>query len=139
MNIIEVRGRTAPYLELSPGEPTQNLLKMACEGLIAGLGKAIRTARQKNAVAREDGFRIADDGQLRDVTIKVIPFRGSSSSKQRYFLVLFEDAEPNGGPKAINRPETQENGGSARLRRELMATKEYLQSIVEECKHPGRA
>jgi two-component system CheB/CheR fusion protein len=132
MNIIEVRGRTAPYLELSPGEPTQNLLKMACEGLIAGLGKAIRTARQKNAVAREDGFRIADDGQLRDVTIKVIPFRGSSSSKQRYFLVLFEDAEPNGGPKAINRPETQENGGSARLRRELMATKEYLQSIVED-------
>jgi two-component system CheB/CheR fusion protein len=132
MNIIEVRGRTAPYLELSPGEPTQNLLKMACEGLIAGLGKAIRTARQGNAVAREDGFRIADDGQLRDVTIKVIPFRGSSSSKQRYFLVLFEDAEPNGRPKAIDRPETQENGGSARLRRELIATKEYLQSIVED-------
>ena len=132
MNIIEVRGRTAPYLELSPGEPTQNLLKMACEGLIAGLGKAIRTARQRNAVAREDGFRIEDGGQLRDVTIKVIPFRGSSSSKQRYFLVLFEDAAPKGGPRAIDRPETQENGGSARLRRELIATKEYLQSIVED-------
>src|SRR5208283_5102235 len=29
MNIIQVRGRTAPYLELSPGEPTQNLLKLA--------------------------------------------------------------------------------------------------------------
>jgi two-component system, chemotaxis family, CheB/CheR fusion protein len=25
MNIVQVRGRTAPYLELSPGEPTQNL------------------------------------------------------------------------------------------------------------------
>ena len=38
MNIVQVRGRTAPYLELSPGEPTQNLLKLAREGLIAGLG-----------------------------------------------------------------------------------------------------
>jgi two-component system, chemotaxis family, CheB/CheR fusion protein len=131
MNIVQVRGRTAPYLELSPGEPTQNLLRMACEGLIAGLGKAIRTARRKNAAAKEDGFRIEDDGQLVDVTIKVIPFTGSSS-QQRYFLVLFEDAKPNGGPKAMNKPAIQDNGGSARLRRELLATKEYLQSIVQD-------
>ena len=131
MNIVQVRGRTAPYLELSPGEPTQNLLKMACEGLIAGLGKAIRTARRTKVAAKEDGFRIEDDGRLMDVTIKVIPFTGSSS-KQRYFLVLFEDAEPNGGPKAMHKPAIQDNGGSARLRRELVATKEYLQSIVQD-------
>ena len=85
MNIVQVRGRTAPYLELSPGEPTQNLLKLAREGLIAGLGKAIRTARQTNAVAKEDGFRIEDGGQLRDVAIKVIPFTGSSSSEGTLF------------------------------------------------------
>ena len=47
MNIVQVRGHTAPYLELSPGEPTHNLLKMAREGLIAGLGKAFRD-RQTN-------------------------------------------------------------------------------------------
>ena len=131
MNIIQVRGRTAPYLELSPGEPSQNLLRMVREGLIAGLGKAIRTARRKNVAAKEDGFRIEDDGRLVGVTIKVIPFTGSSS-KQRYFLVLFEDAEPTGGRKAMNKPAIQDNGGSTRLRRELLATKEYLQSIVQD-------
>ena len=132
MNIVQVRGRTAPYLELSPGEPTQNLLKLAREGLIAGLGKAIRTARQRNAVAKEDGFRIEDGGQLRDVTIKVIPFRSSSSSKERHFLVLFEEAEPNSSPPVTQKPATQDNGKSARLQRELIATKEYLQSVVED-------
>ena len=132
MNIVQVRGHTAPYLELSPGEPTHNLLKMAREGLIAGLGKAIRTARQTNAAAKEDGFRIEGSGQLKEVAIKVIPFRGSSSSKERYFLVLFEDAEPNGGPTAKHKPSTHDNAGSARLRRELAATKEYLQSIVDD-------
>ncbi len=132
MNIVQVRGRTAPYLELSPGEPTQNLLKLAREGLIAGLGKAIGDARQTNAAAKEGGFRIEEGGRVQDVAIEVIPFTTASFAEERYFLVLFEDAEPNGGPRAIDKPSMQDEGGSARLRRELIATKEYLQSIVED-------
>jgi two-component system CheB/CheR fusion protein len=131
MNIVQVRGRTAPYLELPPGEPSQNLLKLAREGLIAGLGKAIQTARQSNAAAKEDGFRIEEEGQLKDVAIEVIPLRGVSPSEERYFLVLFEDVEPKPGPSAAHEPAVEDNGGGARLRRELVATKEYLQSIVE--------
>jgi len=130
LNIIQVRGRTAPYLELSPGEPTQNILKLAREGLIAGLGKALRTARQRNATAHEGGFRIADGGELKDVTIKTIPFRGPS--EERYFLVKFEEAGPNGAPRALHNPTIHNNNQSARLRDELVATKEYLQSIVED-------
>jgi two-component system CheB/CheR fusion protein len=132
MNIVQVRGRTAPYLELSPGEPTQNLLKLAREGMIAGLGKAIGAAKRTNAVAKEAGFRIEDGGQLKDVAIKVIPFTGSSPSKERYFLVLFEDAGPNGDARTMHKPAIEDNEGSDRLRRELVATKEYLQSIVED-------
>ncbi len=132
LNIIQVRGRVAPYLELSPGEPTQNLLNLAREGLIAGLGKAIRTARQKNAVATESGFRIEDGGKLSDITIQVTPFRGSPSSEQRYFLIQFLDAKVKGGARPAQKPTVMENGGSTRLRRELAATKEYLQSIIED-------
>jgi two-component system, chemotaxis family, CheB/CheR fusion protein len=132
MNIVQVRGHTAPYLELSPGVPTRNLLKMAREGLIAGLGKGIRTARQTNAITKEEGFRIEDGGRLQDVAIKVIPFRGSPSAEERCFLVLFEDAAGNGGAGSTHKPAMQDTGDSARLRRELVATKEYLQSIVED-------
>jgi two-component system CheB/CheR fusion protein len=132
MNIVQVRGRTAPYLELAPGQPTQNLLELAREGLIAGLSKAIGAARRTNAVAQEAGFRIEDGGALRDVTIKVIPFWNSSSANERYFLILFEDAAPNGGPRKMHRSTLEEHGASDRLRRELVATKEYLQAIVED-------
>jgi two-component system CheB/CheR fusion protein len=132
MNIVQVRGHTAPYLELSPGEPTHNLLKMAREGLIAGLGKAFQTARQKNAAAKADGLRIEGSGELREVTITVIPLKGSSPFKKRCFLVLFEDADPNGGPATAHTPSTHDRAGTARLRRELAATKEYLQSIVDD-------
>jgi two-component system CheB/CheR fusion protein len=132
MNIVQVRGRTAPYLELSPGEPTQNLLKLAREGLIAGLGKAIRTARQTNAVAEEAGFRIEEGGEMQDVTIKVTPFRDPSASEERYFLVKFEEGRPVAGRKTTPKPVKHNDGENARLRAELVATKEYLQSIIED-------
>ncbi len=132
MNIIQVRGHTAPYLELSPGEPTQDLLKLAREGLLAGLGKAIRSARQSKATAKGEGFRIEGGGQLQEVAIKVIPFMGSSAAKERYFLVLFEDTAPGSGPAAMTKTSTLDDRQSARLRRELAATKEYLQSTVDD-------
>ena len=132
MNVVQVRGHIAPYLELSPGEASQSLLKLAREGLIAGLGKAIRAARQRNAPSQERGFRIEDGGELKDVTVKVMPFRGPSPSEERYFLVLFEQAGPNGAPRRIPKPAPQNNRGAARLRRELVDTKEYLQSMVED-------
>ncbi len=132
MNIVHIRGRIAPYLELSPGEPTQNLLKLAREGLIAGLGKAIRTAGQKNATAKEGGFRIEPSGQLIDVSIAVTPFKGSPSSKERYFLVQFDEAAEKAGPRPARQAAIRDNGGSTRLRKELVATKEYLQSLVED-------
>jgi two-component system CheB/CheR fusion protein len=132
MNIVQVRGRTAPYLELSPGTPTRNLLKLAREGLIAGLGKAIGNARRTNGPANEAGFRIEPDGRLQDVAIQVIPFKGSPTSAERYFLVLFEDAAPSRGPRPTQKLAIADHGDSDRLRRELIATKEFLQSIVEE-------
>jgi len=139
MNIVQVRGRTGPYLELSPGEPSHNLLRMVREGLIASVSEAVQTARQSNITANEEGLRIASSGQFVEVKIKVIPFRESSSS-QRYFLILFEDVAPSGAiqpastkPAAPKRKAPKDEAGeAARLRRELAATKEYLQSIIEE-------
>src|SRR5581483_11677142 len=121
-----------PYLELSPGAPTRNLLKLAREGLIAGLGKAIRTARQKNATAAEKGFRMQDGGRLIDVVIKVTPFRGASTANEVYFLVLFEESALSAPAKTKRSIAVRETGGGVRLRRELVATKEYLQYIIEE-------
>ena len=131
-DIVQVRGRPGPYLELSPGAPTHSILRLAREGLIAGLGKAIKAARQSNTVARADGFRMEDGGELVDVRITVTPFAGSPASKERHFLVLFEDAVPARGPGAKRQPAMRDNRGSARLRRELVATREYLQSIVAD-------
>ena len=133
MNIVQVRGRTAPYLELSPGEPTQNLLRMAREGLIAGLGKAIRTARRTNAAAKEDGFRIEDDGRLAGRHHQGDPVHGPSVLQANAISwSCSRTPSRTAARRRCTSPPYQDNRGSARLRRELVATKEYLQSIVED-------
>ena len=129
MSIVQVRGHTAPYLELSPGEPSHSLLKLAREGLMVGLGKAARTAIKTNAIAVEEGFRIESDGQLKDVSIKVIPLVAATPAKGRYFLVLFQDQDPKPAKKIKGKPGNLEN---ARLQRELAATREYLQTILDD-------
>jgi two-component system, chemotaxis family, CheB/CheR fusion protein len=143
LKVLQFRGRTAPYLELAPGEPTRSLVKLAREGLIAGLGNAIQAARQTRAGATEHGFRIKSDGQLTDVAIQVTPIHSPSTPEKNFFLVLFTDtgaAAPNAmvtsAPPAdsvrdsirdsIRDPVTE------RVLRELVATKEYLQSFVED-------
>ncbi len=139
MNIVQVRGRTGPYLELSPGAPSHNLLRMVREGLIASVSEAVQAARQSNAIANEEGLRIASSDQFVEVKIKVIPFRESSSA-QRYFLILFEDVASSAATQPTStkpaapkrRAPKDEAGEAARLRRELAATREYLQSIIEE-------
>ena len=47
LDIVQTRGRTAPYLELSPGSPSLNLMKMAHPELVAHLRGAIKAARKK--------------------------------------------------------------------------------------------
>ena len=131
-NIVQVRGRPAPYLELSAGAPTHSLLRLAREGLIAGLGKALGAARRTNAIASAGGFRFEGGGELIDVKITVTPLAGSTGSKERYYLVLFEDAMAAGGPRTKRKSAARDSQGSARLRSELVATREYLQSIVAD-------
>jgi len=142
LDIIQFRGRTSPYLEPPPGEPTTNLLKMAREGLFLELRSAIAdVARQKRPV-RRDNVRVRSDSGARQVNLEVLPVTPPGTGEQS-FLVLFHDAEvaPNNAEvksaESIQRlpslPDSGMGAGQvAQLERELTATKDYLQSLVEQ-------
>lgn len=131
MEILQFRGRTSPFLEPAPGTASFNLLKMAREGLLGELRTALHNARKKDAPVRRELVRVKHNGKPALVTIEVIPFL--TASRERYSLVVFEESpEPVVAKKSR---ETEAKGDSqkvARLKRELEATREYLQSIIEE-------
>jgi len=87
----------------------------------------------------EDGFRIEDGGQLKDVTIKGNPLQGLSSSREHYFLVLFRKTAGPGAARERRQPANPGRRSGSRLQRELAAAKEYLQSSSRIMQIPRRA
>src|SRR5438445_888346 len=132
--ILQFRGRTSPYLEPAPGQASFNLLKMAREGLLMDLRMAIDKARNQNGPARREGLSIQQDGRMAQVTLQVIPMSGPA--RERNYLVLFERVSPLRELHAPGSPASSPIAHPRRhienLRHELTATKEFLQSIIEE-------
>ena len=95
---------------------------------------SLTTATENTAVTRQ-GLRLADDEQLRHVTVEVIPFKVPPSGV-RFFLVLFQDLAKPAGPAAPEEARAQLAPGPAeqqvvQLQQELGALREHLQSVVQ--------
>jgi two-component system CheB/CheR fusion protein len=145
LHILEFRGQTGRYLEPAPGEASLNLLKMAREGLLYGLRTVLHEARKKNQPMRKDGLRVRVNGDIRPLSVEVIPLAGGAQ-EGRYFLVLFDEDRRAKPIKQIKAPEasppaprgkrergSEEEAATAKhLQEELRSTREYMQSIIQD-------
>ncbi len=137
LQIVLFRGQTGAYLEPAPGEASLNLLKMAREGLLYALRTAVYEARRTQEPVRKAGLRVRSHGQTQTVDIEVIPFANGSGTQ--YLLIAFipsQSAEAPAGAEATarsrSRKEKTEDQRVAQLQHELAASREYLQSIIQD-------
>ncbi|MFN2425660.1 MAG: CheR family methyltransferase [Candidatus Binatia bacterium] len=139
LEVIQFRGRTGQFLEQPPGLPQANLLRMAREDLAAHLHEVVERAKSEAAPVRKEGCRIEVGSKAYLINLEVMPLTGMPDS-DRYFLVLFEDtATPPAatgvrpaGRQAEPEPPMESITEILRLRADLVATKDYLQSLVAE-------
>lgn len=140
LDIIQYRGRTGVYLEPAPGMPSVNLLKMARDGLFLALRAAVNQARKENVLVRKEGLHVMRNGYSLPVNVDVVPINGSFQ-KGEYFLVLFRDAVSQhlseGNPDRCTQVrqdfyKVEDPGEILGLKQEIAATKEYLQSIIDQ-------
>jgi two-component system CheB/CheR fusion protein len=133
LDVLHFRGQTAPFLEHQSGAASLNLLKMVRDELTLDVRRAVSKAIQTAERVEHRGPRIkvAPD-HLSEVTIEVQPVR-ALSQLERHFLVLFR-ADAPGAPLSQKRSSERgaEGRSITRLRDELAAVKESLQSIIEE-------
>ena len=140
LDILQYRGDTGPYLAPAPGKASLNLLKMLREGLLVGVRAAVLRAGNEQAPVREEGLRVKSDGGWREIAIEVIAIKGGGG-KEGGFLVLFDDqsaarqagpaapaAAQVAGEEALSTPDPD----NVRLTRELAATREFVQSVIEQ-------
>jgi two-component system CheB/CheR fusion protein len=133
--ILHFRGKTGPFLETPPGEPTTNVLKMAREGLFLELRSALNEARAGTQPVRREGIRLRTGESVMDIALEVIPVKPPGAAP--YFMVLFEPPElPSplvaGAVALPPQSESEAMREVAQLRQELAGTRDYLQSMIEQ-------
>lgn len=142
--ILYLLGRTGRYLEPTPGEASMNIFKMAREGLRGDLTIALHRAASLGIPARHPGLRVKSDDNFATVNLSVLPVPADPDGliPRGLFLVLLEEqpaAAP--GPSTKASLDTVDGATAAipdldayivRLKQELRAKDEYLQTAVEE-------
>ena len=137
MDIVQYRGKTAPYLEQSTGKPSHNLIALAVPGLAFELRNVLYKAKQGNEKRKKENIPIKLNDELHTVSIEAIPL---SNTIEPYFLVLFHDtpSEKNKqGPETEDAqtddvPDTDKDLRIQQLEQELVDTREDMRNITED-------
>jgi two-component system CheB/CheR fusion protein len=136
LHILHFRGQSSPYLSPPPGQASLGLLRMVRPELAVELRTALHHAKKQEIPVHKEGIRILREGRPWDVCLEVVPIK--SDLGERFFLLLFQEtpARVPAGPEVEGRqaPATgrRQSQDDARLRRDLQATKESLQSMIQE-------
>lgn len=136
MEILQFRGKTGHYLEPAPGLASLNVIKMAKEGFAMELRNAIIRSKKEDTQILVKDLHTKLDGHFEKFDLEVTPFSLGRSS-QRFFLVSFKTLLEPTLPKGRSIEKTKVSKEKdinriSRLEQELIATKEYLESIIEE-------
>jgi len=142
-DILYLHGRTGRYLEPTPGESgTNNVLKMAREGLRRDLTTALRRATASGEAVFRSGLQVRTNGDFIAVNLTVRPVAAvpGAASEPPLCLVILEQAAPADQPPppipqaAEHDPafDSEADARIAAIKQELWAKEEYLQTTNEE-------
>jgi two-component system CheB/CheR fusion protein len=140
-DILYLHGRTGRFLEPTPGEAgTNNILKMAREGLRRELTLALRQAAERNEIVRYPSLSVKTNGHLSPVSLTVSPLVIGPEAGQAapVFLISLQDGppaapgEPHPAPLFAASPAAHAELRIAELEQELRAKEDYLQASLEE-------
>src|SRR5881397_2803875 len=133
MHVQQFRGRTDLFLEHAPGPATFSLLQLARPSLVADLRATIKHAIKTDKPARKERARVKLKGRSYEINIQAVPFKIPGSDKS-WLLVIFDETTKGTKlakvPRALGKTATERE--VSELHRELAASKESLQAIIEE-------
>jgi two-component system CheB/CheR fusion protein len=133
MQVQQFRGRTELFLEHAPGPATFNLLQLARPTLVPDLRTTIHRAIKTGKPARKERAKVKLSGKSYEINIQAVPFKIPGADNP-WVLVIFDETTKGTKREKVTRPlgKTPIERELTDLRRELAASKESLQAIIEE-------
>jgi PAS domain S-box-containing protein len=136
-NILFTHGRTGKYLEPVSGETSNNLIRMAREGLKTELATAIHVAAAHKETVRREGLQVKTNGDYQSINLTVQLIEGPPEYGE-LIMVVFEEAlsSPPGSSnlpdKKLSSAQSASSRHIARLEKELKEKDDYLHTIITE-------
>jgi len=144
-DILYLHGRTGLFLEPTPGVAgVNNILRMSREGLQRELTIALHKASGIKEIVKHPGLRVKTNGGFSTVNLTIRPVASgyfTAYDAPLYLVILEEDVGINAEQaRPAQLPASEEGNGSntdaapqiAKLKQELRAKEEYLQTTNEE-------
>ncbi|WP_372679256.1 CheR family methyltransferase [Desulfosarcina sp.] len=139
--ILNFFGHTEPYLQVSQGKASFNIMKMAREGLGFKLAQGLNRAFQTGQTQRLEGVVVKSDRDLLTTTISIRPLPEKPAGRD-LLIVLFEAAK-SGRPTDASEAPAEDLGETPpqvkRLEDELNNTKAHLQATIEALESSNEA
>jgi len=91
MEVLEIRGHAAPFLQLPTGRVSLNLTKLIPDtGLFLAVEKLVHEAASSGQAVRQEAVAYESTGYVREVNIEVTPLLGKQRKAQ---LIIFEHVQ----------------------------------------------
>jgi two-component system, chemotaxis family, CheB/CheR fusion protein len=134
MDIIMFRGNTSEFLEPLPGTASLNLFQMVKQELLIDLRTILHKAEKDKTPVKKSGVKLNTNGTVKEISIEVIPLLQLTQKKNPAYFILFDHNDVN---KIQTSAEISKEEKSTDVYQELLATKEYLKSIIEQRETSG--
>jgi two-component system, chemotaxis family, CheB/CheR fusion protein len=137
MNVLQSRGQTSQFMEITPGAVSWTLQRVLREALVSETRKAAQRAIHENVPATSTAVLVDEDGRDMHLQIDVLPIT-NAAARPRCFLILFEPISRAMEGRAPEQPLQQQltmdekDRLITQLQEDLTSTRFHLQSLVEE-------
>jgi two-component system CheB/CheR fusion protein len=136
LNVLQSRGATSSFLEITPGAVSWNLLRVLRDGLVNDVRAAVQRAIHENVPSSIETFLMDEQIGEERIKVDVLPIT-SAAARPRCFLILFQAFPKDANGKQQEQPVLQltvdeKDRLIAQLRQDLSSTRFHLQSLVEE-------
>ena len=132
--LVHSFGDARKYLHVPEGKATNDVLKMVDDSLRIAISSALHQSGKSKEPLVYTGVRVTGGGRESLLKISVVPLPTKRSQSHYYLVCLEEEAKPVEAAQPLKLFDV--HGQSAEritvLERELMYTKEHLQSTIEE-------
>jgi len=139
MQILQFRGHTGRFLEPAPGEASFHILNMARDGLQQTLRSLLAKSMAEHITMSNEKTHYKYDNTIEYVDIEITPIQHPTQREYCYLVVFSESTPlPSNIEDKKNTKQTEgektgaEDSNHLALSQELAATKEYLQSVIEQ-------